>query len=180
MINESYYWKKPLLKSANWLEKARINDVTGECIIARAEREIFIGFYAVRKLLETFKLSTKTKSSTYNLIFFSAKDNTNPNYFTRDEIERHFFLDIEKSENRDIGFICNQLIHSFIFIFSISDSGHLDGFYLSSDRVKNSKLYYIPITTVIEIFRIVGNDYPRKQHLILHKTTNQWREISSE
>lgn len=180
MIHESYYWKQPLLKSARWLETVLVDDESSERLLARAEREIFIGFYAVRKLLETFKLSTSTKLLTYDLTFFSAKESANPDYFNRDELEKHYDFDIENSHPRDIGFICNQVIHSYIFIFLLSESGHIAGIYLSSDRMKKSKLYFMPLKTISHLFKEVGNDYPSEINLERDQNTNQWTDINSK
>jgi hypothetical protein len=50
VIQESYYWKAPLLRAANWLERLRIEESTAEHSLVRAERELIVGFYAIRKL----------------------------------------------------------------------------------------------------------------------------------
>ncbi|WPN57273.1 hypothetical protein [Pseudomonas sp. P9_31] len=179
MINESYYWKQPLLRSARWLEKALIAEESSERILARAEREIFVGFYAIRKLLETFKLSTTTKLLKSELSFFSARENANPDYFNRDSLEKHYNLGIATTQTLDIEFICNQVIHSFIFIFELSDTGNIGGFYLSSDKMRKRKLYFIPIATVTRLFRTVGRDYPTDQHFKRNPETGQWEDTYS-
>lgn len=180
MIHESYYWKQPLLRSARWLEKTLVDDESSERILARAEREIFVGFYAVRKLLETFSLSSTTKLLTYDLTFFNAQDNANPDHFNRDNLEKHYNLGKENTEARDIGFICNQVIHSFIFIFALSEAGQIDGIYLSSDKMRKSKLYFVPASTIIQLFRVVGRDYPSEQHLKRDPKTGQWIDACSK
>lgn len=179
MIHESYYWKQPLLRSARWLEKAVIDDESSDRILARAEREVFMGFYAIRKLLETFTLSTTTKLITYNLESFSARPGANPDHLNRTDIEKHYDFDSKNSETRNIEFICNQFIHSFVFVFALSEDGHIDGMFLSSDRVRHNLLYFIPITTVTQLFRTVGRDYPSEQHFERDNKTGQWRDVSS-
>ncbi|OPA94973.1 hypothetical protein BFW87_13015 [Pseudomonas fluorescens] len=180
MIHESYYWKNPLLRSSRWLEKAIVDEKTSERIFARAEREIFVGFYAVRKLLETFNLSTKTKALKYETPFFSAFNEANPDYFNRDKLQKHYDLNQQKVQTLDIEFICNQVIHSYIFIFSLSAIGSIEGFYLSSDTMRKKKLFFIPITTISDILRTVGNDYPSDQHLTRNLETGQWTDIESK
>jgi hypothetical protein len=61
VINESHYWKAPLLRSAGWLEKLRVREDILDKTLARVERELLIGFYAIRKLLDTFKISETTR-----------------------------------------------------------------------------------------------------------------------
>ncbi len=180
MIHDSSNWKKPLVRSAKWLEKLLITHEPSERILARAEREIFVGFYAIRKLRETFKLTNTTKLLTYNLIFFNAVNNANHDYFNRHDFEKHYDLNTEKSQPCDIGFICNQVIHSFIFVFSLNHDGNIDGIYLSSDRMKRSKIYFVPLTIVIHIFRKIGHDYPSGLHLERNRETGQWTDIRSK
>jgi hypothetical protein len=47
---ESRYWKTPLLRAATWLERVQIQEQTPERTYVRIERELFLGFYVIRKL----------------------------------------------------------------------------------------------------------------------------------
>jgi len=51
MIWESAYWKQPLLKAAAYLQRVKITNRTKESTFVKIERELFIGFYSIRKLL---------------------------------------------------------------------------------------------------------------------------------
>jgi hypothetical protein len=70
MIHESYYWKQPLLKAADWHEGLRITEKNSERTLVRVEREIFVGFYGIRKLLDTFAVSDKIKAKIFDLKWF--------------------------------------------------------------------------------------------------------------
>ncbi|ANY19613.1 hypothetical protein A6F68_01094 [Tsuneonella dongtanensis] len=62
MITESHYWKKPLLAGAKAIRKYMDTENVSEAEFARIEREIFIGFYSIRKLLEALgKVSAETR-----------------------------------------------------------------------------------------------------------------------
>ena len=159
MIHESLYWKAPLLRSANWLEHLRFDEKTEERALVRFERELFIGFYSIRKLLETFKLSVSTKSLVFHLQWSPCIKMVD--YFNAHRIDELFDLQAIKSEDRDLAFLCNQFIHS----------------YVSSDRTRHEKLYIVELNQVIHAFRTVGRDYPREQHLRRNAKTNQWEEI---
>jgi hypothetical protein len=65
---------------------------------------------------------------------------------------------IQMTEN--LRFICNQIIHSFIFNICVSEDGSFEGIFFSSDREKNSRLFFITTVSLVEIFETVGNDYP--------------------
>ncbi|QBK05367.1 hypothetical protein DW355_11985 [Hylemonella gracilis] len=174
MIHESRYWKQPLLRSARWLEKALVDEASGEKILARAEREVFIGFYAVRKLLATFKLSGTTKRLTCQLISYPAKSKALVDYFNRSDIDEHYDLDNEIRETRDVGFLCNQVVHSFVFIFVTGESGSIEGIFVSSDTMRHRRLYYVALESIVQLFRAVGRDYPSQQHYVRNVQSGQW------
>src|SRR5665213_2100298 len=62
MIWESCYWKEPLLRTAERLRGLKASVELSEEDLANLEREIFVGFYSVRKLIEAItKLTDRTK-----------------------------------------------------------------------------------------------------------------------
>jgi len=85
-------------------------------------------------------------------------------------------------EMRDLEFVANQFVHSYVFVYAVDEDGGLTGFYFSSDRKKNSHLYFIPLEEVIKIFDTAGKDYPteiilRKQSDENHEEKDQGGEI---
>ena len=170
MISESSYWKEPLLKSASWLSQVRISESTQERTFIKIEKELFMGFYSVRKLLETAKVSDATKKEKYEVQW---SPNTNPvNSLNRHEIDELYNLNVLNKETRDIGYICNLFIHSFIFL--ISSNGKLEGIYVTSDRIKNNIIYFISIKNILAIFRHVGHDYPSSVSYVRNPDTKEF------
>jgi hypothetical protein len=156
MIWESSYWKEPLLDAATWLRRVRFRENTSEKTLVRIEKEIFLGFYSVRKLLETIKVSDATKKQQYELTWHQ---NIKPvDWLNNHKINDLYDLQASSQESCDIGFICNLFIHSYVFVIAGEDK--LDGIYVASDRTKNKKLYFISIETILAILRLVGRDYP--------------------
>lgn len=177
MIQESRYWKVPLLRSANWLERLRFDEGSEERALVRVERELFIGFYSIRKLLETFKLSASTKSLVFHLKWSPCIKMVD--YFNAHRIDELFDLNTIQSEDRDLGFLCNQFIHSYVFVPVRHEGGALAGVYVCSDRTRHEKLYFVELGQAIHAFRTVGKDYPREQHLRRKAKTDQWEEVCS-
>lgn len=70
MIFESQYWKEPLLVSARWLSKLRLSEGTRESTYVRLEKELMIGFYSIRKLIETIKISDSTKEIKFDIEWY--------------------------------------------------------------------------------------------------------------
>ncbi|WP_412462021.1 hypothetical protein ACK2SD_10060 [Pseudomonas sp. SC11] len=159
MIWESWYWKHPLLEMADRLEHLKTPCALSDEELAQVERDIFIGFYSVRKLLEApAKITDKTRHLSIPLRKHSnLKRVTWGNNYRLDEL-----YDLSKAgqEGRDVKFLCGQIIHSFVFAPCMSEGGGLDGAFFSSDFDKDKFLYFISIDEVISLFRQVGNDDP--------------------
>ncbi|MDT9599189.1 hypothetical protein [Sphingosinicella rhizophila] len=160
MITESYYWKKPLLTGANFIRKYMDEENITDAQFARIEREIFIGFYTVRKLLEaTGKVSPETRDLQVSLKRY-PKRNGQPlvDWYNRSEFWELYDLEDGRSEQRDLLYVAHQMVHSFIFVLSGHDDGH--GAFFTSDRDRKARLSFIATSEIARIFEIVGNDYP--------------------
>ena len=179
MIYESSDWKQPLIRAARWLEKARVLEGSESHILARIEREVFIGFYAVRKLLETLNVSDSTRTLAWKLTCYRPKAGTTVDHLNRGDIFKNYELGAKLSETRDIGFVCNQVIHSFVFELALGESDGLDGVFLTSDQNRAKRLYYIPMSLIIDVFLTVGLDYPSELHLVRDPETGQWKGSAS-
>jgi hypothetical protein len=162
MIWESCYWKEPLLKTASWLRRFRMHDGTRESTLVKIEKEIMIGFYAIRKLIEAHKVSDSTTSSHYQISWFPNHEPTC--HLNWHKIDVLYDLNQETKESRDLRFLCNRFIHSYVFITDTETDGHLSGIFVASDKDRNQKLYYVSMDTIIKIFRLVGRDYPACGH----------------
>lgn len=168
MIWESANWKEPLLHSATWLRRKRLTSGTREATYVRIEKEIFLGFYSVRKLLDTYKVSDTIKAMEFSV---KSHPNLKPvNYMNWHHIDRLYDLSQSAEENRDIRYLCNRFMHSYVFLIN-EENERLAGFYVASDHDKNKKIYYISLDTVINIFRLVGRDYPAFGYRYFDKET---------
>ena len=85
------------------------------------------------------------------------------NWHRIDELYDFSTSNIEKIS---LKFICNQLIHSYVFMTSFNENSQLTGILFSSDRYRNKKLFSVDINDVIGILRKVGSNYPNSVTLI--------------
>lgn len=160
MIWESWHWKKPLLDMARRLRKLKISGELSEEQLAQIERDIFIGFYSVRKLIETVtKVSDSAKTLQVKIGWFHNRKEVN--WRNNHKIDDLYDLGKTNYETRDIIYICGRIIHSFIFVPVLDESG-LKAILFTSDTEKNKKLYSLEIDYVINIFERIGNDNPTK------------------
>jgi hypothetical protein len=146
--------------------------VNEEQALVRVERELFIGFYAIRKLFETFKVSRRRRAMEFSMI--SSPCVKSVDYTNKQRIEEPFDLNIKNTEQHDLGFICNQFIHSYIFSSVWAEDQMLAGLFICSDKLKHEKLYFFDLSQALAAFRTVGNDYPEKQHFRRNEATHQW------
>ncbi len=158
MIWESCYWKEPLLKERKYLSQFRITNSTKESTLAGLEKRIFISFYAIRKLIEANKLTKSNLSIKWEIASYLNIARVDiMNWY---KIDEKYDLSKETYESKNLRWICNQIIHSFVFVLEFRKSGLFDGVFVSSDRDKNKRVHYLTRKLIFEIFDMVGNDYP--------------------
>ena len=88
-----------------------------------------------------------------------------------------FEFDKETLEKHDVGFLCNQVIHSYIFTIIENVDRGISGFFIASDTAHHKKVYYLSLTQMNNIFRTIGRDYPNKLQLERDVNTRQWRQV---
>ena len=158
MIWESHHWKEPLLEDRDYLLRFRISDSTTEKTLAGIEKRLFLSFYSIRKLIEAEKLTNATCESKWKL--FRHKKTSRVDRLNWHKIEEKYDLEKKEEAVRDLQWICNQIIHSFVFTPNFDEKGKLSGFYVSTDRERNKFLYHLDRTSLFQILKRVGTDYP--------------------
>lgn len=159
MIWESWPWKQRLLKDADLIERwARKNPSDRRAFII--EQKVFVGAYAMRKLLESQKLSSSFNDRMVNCDVYPAlgKPITIANNHKFDKL-----YDFSSPVRRMIAAktLLNLVIHSFIFAEVVdSDDLSTQAFFITSDHSRNKGLWRIELTTFSELMREVGNDMP--------------------
>lgn len=158
MIHESSYWKNYLLKLASTLERRLIQTRWGDKNLFVVEREIFLGFYAIRKLIESKKISDSVTLRKHKLKEFPYSGNPESLFTHMSESE----YDLTGGEEAYLTTVelCNQFIHSHHFLPFLPDGKHLIGFFFCSDRKRTSGIYLITIFDVVDLYRSVGSNYP--------------------
>lgn len=166
MIHESWYWKQPLLEIAERLRSLKTKsdeELLADELSAQFERDIFIGFYSVRKIIEAVaKVTDATKNMQLQVSCYANCEPVTARH--NHKLDELYDLEQEHQETRDLWFVCGRIIHSFIFMPYVGEEGRLEGIMFTSDTDKDKNLYSMKIDDVIGIFQRVGNDYPAKVH----------------
>ena len=158
MIYNSYIWKKDLNKQLEIIrENNIIQKLSKEESFDEIEKAIFLSGFMIRKLMDS---RTKVTDHIDNLsILIEVMDATDsPTILNAHRIEQHY--DLEKRDHVAISLrnICNMLIHSFVFEFSIGDNELIDGFYIVADRNKDKALYYVALDQWADAISTIVHD----------------------
>lgn len=163
MIWESWHWKRPLIETAQRLRALKDAAEPSEEQFVQLEKDIFIGFYSVRKLFETQTKVTDVTRATKLEVSWHANKGKRVTWRNNHKLDELYDLSQMSTEIRDAGFICGRIIHSFVFAPVIGDKG-LEAVLFTSDTDKDKRLYSLHIDRVIELFELVGNDDPTEVH----------------
>lgn len=159
MIEESFYWKRELFRIAIDLRRRRKQKRWPEASLARIELNLMLGFYMIRKLLEARKVSDSIAKRRLRLPLYRATGRR-ITYRNAHRIEDLYDFSRSHSETRTVAFICDQLIHSYVFVPCIADSLGWHGVIFASDRQKSRGAFYLRSDQIVSIFRSVARNDP--------------------
>jgi len=152
MINESKFWKEELNKLSQKLLFRIIHKKWSQRSVFNLEKELFLGFFTVRKLIESKQVPKELTNKEYELAFFAKKK------LTKDEIDKMLPYDSNAVSKKrvTIRIICNQFIHSY-HILPFGADGKLLGIFINSDFQSKSGIYLILLFDIVEIFRLCAD-----------------------
>lgn len=167
MIWESAYWKDDLLRLTRILKQKRHQKIWRESSYAIVEKTVMTGFYIIRKLMEAKKLSD---TIVYHKIPVRSHQHRGKSVTLMNwhHVDRHYDLAHRHLTQRTLTWLCNQMIHSYVFIISLDDKNSLDGFYFTSERDRNKAIHYLSLEKVIEVFKMVGTNYPCSSRFVFN------------
>jgi hypothetical protein len=160
VIFESSFWKDDLLRSAKQLRRKALQRRWPEASVANLEQSLMLGFYSIRKIIEARRISDSLMDRDVKLVQFPALPRARITRINRLSVERHYDLESPHDVGRKMEFLCNQLVHSYIFITVFGEERGVDSFLFVSDRERAKGLYSISLDQVVSIFEGVGNNYP--------------------
>jgi hypothetical protein len=173
MIWFSSYWKEELLKLADKLKRRRRQKHFSERSIANLEKELFFAFYAIRKLLESKTLTQRVVLRSVLVDSYPSKGKGVTFLNFRFEIDKHFDFTKKTNEKVSLSFLCNQVIHSYIY-FNEFYGNRLMRILIASDHMRNRKLYSIKISAIEKILRKVASDTVRGMTSVYDKKTGDY------
>ena len=158
MIWESSYWKEGLLRHAGSIARRRTLKRWTDRSVAALEKDMMIGFYSIRKLIEAHKVSDEIRDRSISLQAYpsTGRPVTSMNWH---KIDEKYNLNRSTRFQKPLSWICSQIVHSFVFMPCFDEGGRLDSVLFNSDRTRRQHLYSIGVDEVIALFEeIAAND----------------------
>lgn len=164
MIWESRYWKDALLKAASDLRRRRKQKRWSEASLARLEQRIMLGFYGVRKLRDARRIADRLRHRSVPLDEFPATGKP-IDVLNRIDLDDIYQMGSPHTTKKPLEFVCNQIIHSYVFTPGFNEEGFLKVLFFASDRQKDSRMFRIEIAEIVSIFEEIGNNDPSYVHI---------------
>ena len=162
---ESLYWKEELLRIAKSLQPVKHParwSVRAHCII---ERDLMIGFFLLRRLIELHKVSSRTKGCRLNVFSYKA----NGKRVTRlngSDVPDLYDTENEIAESKALTYISNQFVHAYTSFIFRDKTRNWSDVYLVSDFDRNNCIWRVPVAEITRIFFIAAEDYPARVSMI--------------
>jgi len=134
-----------------------------------------LGFYSIRKLMEAKKLSRSVAGQSLRLLRFRLRPGKRITYLNWHKIDELYDLTAPHEESCKLTFVCNQFVHSYVFILGFSDSGGFDSVLFASDRTRHDGLLLITADQITGIFEAIGRDYPSSGRAVWDEQLGDYR-----
>lgn len=156
MIWNSVPWKNHLSKTAKQISRWQAQKRWTEASLFRVEKEVFFGFYAIRKLLESkTKISFEARDTQTSVRVYKAKAKSADlmNWHKLEEI-----YDFSEGTQKPISLndLCNSIIHSYVFVAHVEQG--LNSILFNTERERNSWLLELDAKRLQSIFERIAND----------------------
>lgn len=152
MIIDTAAYKAYLVKVALWLEGGVI---ARESTLLKLERELFLSFFYIRKMIESEKLSVPILAQTHQLAWHPVVAEVDHlNWHRLDGVVE---FETVRYEARNLEFICNRFVHSFIFAPCI-EAGKVSELLIATDRDRADKVFRVPLCLIRALLESVGID----------------------
>jgi hypothetical protein len=165
MIEQHSYWRRDLIGFARALERRYRQKRWSNLTRYNIEKEVFLSFYIIRKLIENNRLKSSVVTSCHTVtwypIIIGATPTTDQKKLAFTYLLFHGWL--EDWTPREIS---NQFIHSLIFSPFRIPRGDMLGIFFASDCASQTGLYYIKLITVIDIILSAARNRPIRRTLV--------------
>lgn len=174
MLSQSAYWKIYLLKQALLLKKCATQKRWLEPSFAKFEIATMMGFYAIRKLVEANKLTTKLTETSIPMRLYPSHGKA-VTRLNKHRIDGLYDLNAPKQTELNLTKLCHQFIHSYVFVPVFDERKRLAQILIASDYQRSKALLTIEVKTIIRTFKKVSSDGVRSTHAVFDDSLDDYR-----
>ncbi len=158
MIWDSVPWKQEIERRTSSLRRRKKQKRWGAASVAKLEQDVFYAAFAVRKLIEAFKVSNEVESLSI-VVEEHPPRNKVVDVMNWHRIDELFDISSKKRRTFCPKELCHQIIHSFVFVPCLDDdTASLSGFFIASDWQKKKNLFFVNIDEIIKMLEAIAND----------------------
>ena len=170
---ESCYWKEELRRIADsvrrvpkpprWTERAH-------CIV---ERDLMIGFFLLRRLIELNLVSSATTKKQLHVFSYKARGKpvTKTNAHRICEL---YDMESEIAETKKPLYVSNQFVHAYTSFVARDESRNWSDVFLVSDFDRNDCIWRVPVSVIETLFREASQDYPHSVEMEFNPKTGDY------
>lgn len=173
MIWESTYWKEELFRYARQIRRRQALKRWGDRSTAGLEKDLMLGFYSIRKLVEAHKVSDEIRERRLCLQGYPWAGSP-VTFMNWDRIDQKYDLEHPVPLTKTVIWLANQMIHSFAFMPCFDSEGKLDSILFNSDRTRRQHLYVVHVNEVIDLFEEVGANDPASMQCTFNRDTGDY------
>ena len=117
-----------------------------------------MGFYSIRKLIEAHKVSDDIRDRSIPLVGYPWMGSP-VTFMNWDKVDEKYDLENPERFKKQVIWIANQLIHSFVFLPCFDEDSRLDSILFNSDRTRRQHVYSMSMNQIVSLFEeIAAND----------------------
>ncbi|WP_022948164.1 hypothetical protein [Methylohalobius crimeensis] len=165
---ESQYWKEELQRIAQGLKKVGRPRRWGERAHCVLERDIMVGFFMLRRLIELHKVSRRTSDQILRVFSYKAVGKK-VHRLNGHEIWELYDMERERPEQKRPLYVANQFIHAYTSFVARDESRNWSDVFVVSDFDKNDCIWRVPVDEIRRLFLNAASDYPHIARMVFNE-----------
>lgn len=146
--------------------------------VCTVQRDLMIGFFIVRKLIELGKVSSRTRDRLLR-VYSCKSQGVHVHRMNNHRLDELYQLDDEIPERKKPLYIANQFVHAYTCFIYRDESRNWSDVLIVSDFDRNDCIWRVPIAEIRDLFRTAADDYPRFFSLALNEKAGDY-EINTD
>ncbi|NVM23059.1 MAG: hypothetical protein HWN68_14910 [Desulfobacterales bacterium] len=169
---ESSYWKEFLAETASDLHRVARPKRLTQRRYEIVERNIVIGFFLLRRLIELHKVSSRVRD--FRLKVFAWPSTGKLPTLLNNHREELYEFSKEHAQTKKPMYICNQVIHSYSIAMVVDKTRNWDSLLTVSDYDRKDCIWRIPVDVIVDLLRTASTDYPYQAKYTRNEKTGDY------